>query len=194
MGGLFCKECDNYNFLRSHEIKPPSRIVLQVKSFSMLTNEQFTRCVTLYLDTVYRVAFNYIKSAADADDVTQNVFLKLLKEQKPFESDDHVKNWLIRVTLNECKNLVRSKWWKHESFEEYAENLSFDNPAQSDLFYAVMALPKKYRVPIYLHYYEEYSTQEIARILKVSKNTVCTQLRRGRELLRESLQEVDANV
>ena len=82
----------------------------------MLTNEQFTRCVTLYLDTVYRVAFNYIKSAADADDVTQNVFLKLLKEQKPFESDDHVKNWLIRVTLNECKNLVRSKWWKHESF------------------------------------------------------------------------------
>ena len=160
----------------------------------MLTNEQFTRCVTLYLDTVYRVAFNYIKSAADADDVTQNVFLKLLKEQKPFESDDHVKNWLIRVTLNECKNLVRSKWWKHEAFEEYAENLSFDNPAQSDLFYAVMALPKKYRVPIYLHYYEEYSTQEIARILKVSKNTVCTQLRRGRELLRESLQEVDANV
>ena len=98
------------------------------------------------------------------------------------------------MTLNECKNLVRSKWWKHESFEEYAENLSFDNPAQSDLFYAVMALPKKYRVPIYLHYYEEYSTQEIARILKVSKNTVCTQLRRGRELLRESLQEVDANV
>ncbi len=160
----------------------------------MLTNEQFTRYVTLYLDTVYRVAFNYIKSAADADDVTQNVFLKLLQERKPFESDAHVKNWLIRVTLNECKNLVRSKWWKHESFEDYAENLSFDNPAQSDLFYAVMALPKKYRVPIYLHYYEEYSTQEIAKILKVSKNTVCTQLRRGRELLRESLQEVDANV
>ena len=160
----------------------------------MLTNEQFTRYVTLYLDTVYRVAFNYIKSAADADDVTQNVFLKLLQERKPFESDAHVKNWLIRVTLNECKNLVRSKWWKHESIEAYAENLSFDNPAQSDLFYAVMALPKKYRVPIYLHYYEEYSTQEIARILKVSKNTVCTQLRRGRELLRESLQEVDANV
>ena len=160
----------------------------------MLTNEQFTRYVTLYLDTVYRVAFNYIKSAADADDVTQNVFLKLLQERKPFESDVHVKNWLIRVTLNECKNLVRSKWWKQESFEDYAENLSFDNPSQSDLFYAVMALPKKYRVPIYLHYYEEYSTQEIAGILKVSKNTVCTQLRRGRELLRESLQEVDANV
>ena len=69
----------------------------------MLTNEQFTRYVTLYLDTVYRVAFNYIKSSADADDVTQNVFLKLLQERKIFESDAHVKNWLIRVTLNECK-------------------------------------------------------------------------------------------
>ncbi len=113
----------------------------------MLTNEQFTRCVSLYLDTVYRVAFNYIKSAADADDVTQNVFLKLLQERKPFESDDHVKNWVIRVTLNECKNLVRSKWWKHESFEDFAVNLSFDNPAQSDLFYAVMALPKNTGCP-----------------------------------------------
>ena len=136
---------------------------------------------------MYRVAFNYIKSAADADDVTQNVFLKLLKEQKPFESDDHVKNWLIRVTLNECKNLVRSKWWKHESFEEYAENLSFDNPAQSDLFYAVMALPKKYRVPIYLHYYEEYSTQEIAQLFHCRPGTVRSRLSRARERLRRLL-------
>lgn len=156
----------------------------------MLTNEQFTRYAQRYIDTVYRVAFNYIKLAADADDVTQNVFLKLLQERKPFDSDAHVKNWLIRVTVNECRNLVRSKWWKHESFEDYAETLTFDTLAHSELFYAVMALPKKYRVPIYLHYYEEYSTQEIADILKVPKNTVCTQLKRGRELLKEALQEV----
>ena len=157
----------------------------------MLSNEQFTAYAQRYLDTVYRVAFNYIKSAADADDVTQNVFLKLLQERKPFEGDDHVKNWLIRVTINECKNLVRSRWWRHESYEDYAATLPFDNAAQSDLFYAVMELPQKYRVPIYLHYYEEYSTQEIADILKVGKNTVCTQLKRGRELLRKSFQEVE---
>jgi len=157
----------------------------------MLTNEQFTRYAQRYLDTVYRVAFNYIKSAADADDVTQNVFLKLLQERKPFANDSHVKNWLIRVTINECKNLVRSKWWKAESFEDYAATLSFDTPAHSDLFYAVMELPKKYRLPIYLYYYEEYSTQEIAEILKMPKATVCTQLKRGRELLKESLQEVE---
>ena len=157
----------------------------------MLTNEQFTCLAQRYIDTVYRVAFNYIKSASDADDVTQNVFLKLLQEKKNFEGDDHVKNWLIRVTINECKNLVRSRWWKAEFFEDYAATLSFDNSAQSELFYAVMALPRKYRIPIYLHYYEGYSTQEIGEILKVPKNTVCTQLKRGRELLRESLTEVE---
>ncbi|MDO5152627.1 MAG: sigma-70 family RNA polymerase sigma factor [Eubacteriales bacterium] len=160
----------------------------------MLTNEQFTSYAQRYIDTVYRVAFNYIKSAADADDVTQNVFLKLLQERKDFESDAHVKNWLIRVTINECKNLVRARWWRHESYEDYAAALTFDSPAHSELFYAVMALPKKYRVPIYLHYYEEYSTQEIADILMVPKNTVCTQLKRGRELLKKALQEVEEYV
>lgn len=155
----------------------------------MLTNEQFTRYAQLYLDTVFRVAFNYIKSAADADDVTQDVFLKLLREKKSFQSDDHVKNWLIRVTINECKNLVRSRWWRTESIEDYAATLGFENSSQSDLFYAVMDLPKKYRLPIYLHYYEEYTTEEIGQILKMPKNTVCVQLKRGRELLKKNLTE-----
>ncbi len=154
-----------------------------------MTNEQFTGLVRRYLDTVFRVAFNYLRSSADADDVTQTVFIKLLNAKTSFESDVHVKNWLIRVTINECKNLTRSRWWHAESFEDYAATLIFDSSAHSDLFYAVMDLPKKYRLPIYLHYYEEYSTAEIAAILHIPKNTVCTQLRRGRELLRASLQE-----
>lgn len=160
----------------------------------MMTNEHFTRLAQRYIDTVYRVALNYIKSPSDADDITQNVFLKLLQEQKNFDNDDHVKHWLIRVTINECKNLVRSRWWKSESFEEYAATVSFDDQAQTDLFYTVMALPRKYRIPIYLHYYEGYSTQEIGELLKLPKNTVCTQLKRGREVLRKTLQEVDDDV
>lgn len=160
----------------------------------MMTNEQFTCLAQRYMDTVYRVAFNYIKSSAEADDITQNVFLKLLQEKKNFETEDHVRNWLIRVTVNECKNLVRSRWWRAESFEDYAATLAFDNQAQSELFYTVMALPRKYRLPIYLHYYEGYSTEEIGQLLKLPRNTVCTQLKRGRELLKESLQEVDGNV
>lgn len=160
----------------------------------MLTNEQFTCLAERYIDTVFRAAFHYLRSSEDADDVTQNVFFKLLKERKDFESEAHIKNWLIRVTINECKNTVRSRWWKAESFEDYAASITFDNPAHSDLFYAVMELPKKYRLPIYLHYYEEYSTQEIGKILKLPKNTVCTQLKRGRELLKQSLQEAENNV
>lgn len=160
----------------------------------MLTNEQFTRYAERYINTVFRVAFHYIKSSADAEDVTQNVFLKLLRQDKVFESDEYVRNWLIRVTLNECKNLVRTRWWRHESYEDFAASLTFDKPAHSDLFYAVMELPKRYRIPIYLYYYEEYSTQEIADILKVPKSTVCTQLKRGRELLKKSLTEVEEYV
>lgn len=160
----------------------------------MLTNEQFTCLAERYIDTVYRVAFHYIKSAADADDITQNVFLKLLQTKNTFDNEQHVKNWLIRVTVNECKNLLRSRWWSVESFEDYADKLIFDNQVQSDLFYSVIALPRKYRVPLYLHYYEGYSTQEIGKLLQMPKSTVCTRLMRGRELLKKTLTEVGNDV
>ncbi len=160
----------------------------------MLTNEQFTCLVQRYLDTVFRVALNFIKSPADAEDVTQTVFEKLLREKKPFESEEHVRNWLIRVTVNECKRLLRSPWRRFEPIEDYANTLSFDTSAQRELFRTVMDLPQKYRVAIYLHYYEGYSTQEIGQILRIPKNTVCSHLKRGRELLRKELQEANDDV
>ena len=126
--------------------------------------------------------------------VTQTVFEKLLREKKAFESDEHIRNWLIRVAINECKKVLRSPWRRNESFDAYAGILTFENTAHSELFYAVMGLPKKYRVPIYLHYYEAYSTQEIAAILKIPKNTVCTHLKRGRELLKKEIQEANDDV
>lgn len=160
----------------------------------MLTNEQFTCCAKKYIDTVFRLALNYMGSSADADDVTQNVFLKLLKEPKPFQSDEHIRYWLIRVTINECRSMLRSPWRSAENFEDHAAKLSFVTPEHSELFYAVMDLPKKYRVPIYLYYYEEYSTEEIASMLKIPQATVCTHLKRGREMLKKNLQEADSNV
>lgn len=159
----------------------------------MLNDEQFTRLVRRYIDTVFRVALNYLRNPADADDITQNVFEKLLREKKCFESDAHVRNWLIRVTVNECKHLLRAPWRREEPIEDYLGAVRFDNPAQSELYRAVMTLPKKYRVAIYLHYYEGYSTQEIGQIMKIPKNTVCSHLKRGRELLRKELQEADDN-
>lgn len=161
----------------------------------MFTDEQFTYLAKKYIDTVFRVALNYLKSGADADDVTQNVFLKLWKERKPFDSEEHIRNWLIRVTINECRSMLRSPWRSTENFEYYARTLTFEfTPEQTDLFCAVMELPQKYRVPIYLHYYEGYSTEEIASMLLIPRATVATQLRRGRELLRKILQEADEYV
>ena len=159
----------------------------------MFTDEHFTCLANKYIDTVFRVALNYLRSGTEADDVTQNVFLKLWKEKKPFESEEHVRAWLIRVTINECKHVLRSPWRSAENFEDYAAKLSFVTPEHSELFYAVMDLPKKYRMPIYLYYYENYSTGEVAQILGIPRATVATHLRRGRMMLREILQEADAN-
>ncbi len=160
----------------------------------MFTDEQFTALAKTYIDTVFRVALNYLKNGADAEDVTQNVFLKLWKEKRDFENDEHIRNWLIRVTINECRSLLRAPWRRAENLEDYARTLRFDTPERSDLFYAVMALPQKYRVSIYLHYYEGYSTAEIAAMVKLPAATVSTHLHRGRKLLAETLREVDANV
>ena len=157
----------------------------------MMNDEQFTRLVGRYIDTVFRVALNYLRNPADAEDVTQITFEKLLKEKRSFEGDEHIRNWLIRVAVNECKKLLRSPWRKVEAIEDYLTAVSFDNPAHSELYRAVMELPKKYRMAIYLHYYEGYSTQEIGTIMRIPKNTVCSHLKRGRELLRKQLQEVD---
>ena len=160
----------------------------------MLDNEQYTRLVRRYIDTVFRVALNYLRSPADAEDVTQTVFEKLLREKKLFENEEHIRAWLIRVAVNECKKQLRSPWRRVEPLEDYLTAVAFDNPAHSDLYRAVMELPKKYRMAIYLHYYEGYSTQEIASLLRIPKNTVCSHLKRGRELLKLQLQEADDNV
>ena len=155
----------------------------------MFTDEQFTYLTTAYIDTVFRVALNYCKSRDDAEDITQTVFLKLLKQTKPFDSEVHIKHWLIRVTINECKKLFLRPWRNDASFDDYAATLTFPSPEHSDLFYAVMALPGKYRLPIYLHYYEGYTTEQIGQLLNIPKGTVCIRLKRGRELLKQSLQE-----
>lgn len=157
----------------------------------MFTDAQFTGLVKKYIDTVFRVSYSYLKNREDAEDVVQNVFLKLYREPKPFDSEDHVRYWLVRVTVNECKTMLRLPWRKQESFEDHAGKLSFPSPEHSDLFYAVMDLPKKYRLPIYLYYYEGYSTQELADILKLPKGTVCVHLKRGREMLKNQLLEDD---
>lgn len=159
-----------------------------------MENMEFEILARRYMDMVFRLAFSYMKSASDADDVTQNVLLRLLRSTKPFESEEHVRFWLVRVTMNECKRALRSQWRKAGDIEEYANELHFETQEHSDLFYAVMELPEKYRTAIYLYYYEDYSTDEIARLTGTPAATVRTRLRRGRELLRAGLEEAKSNV
>ena len=155
----------------------------------MFTNQQYTCLVKKYIDTVFRVALGYTKSATDAEDIVQDVFLALWKEKKAFESEEHIRAWLIRVTVNACKKWHRSPWRKHISYEEYIAAQPETTDAERDILRAVMDLPRKYRLPIYLYYYEEYSTAEIGEILKLPKGTVCTYLSRGREMLKLQLME-----
>ena len=158
-----------------------------------MTDEQFVPLAQAHIDMVFRVAYSYLKSHADADDVTQDVLIQLYKTETAFESNAHIKNWLIRVTVNRCKMLFRSPWRRVEALEDYAETLGFETPEYSGLFTAVMRLDRKYRVPIYLYYYEGYTTREIAGMLHLPENTVSTRLRRGRDRLREQLTEAEEN-
>lgn len=155
----------------------------------MLTNDYFTHAVNQFKDTVFRVAFSYMKNQADADDITQTVFLKLFKCDMAFQGNEHLRNWLIRVTINECKSIFRAPWRKVENIDDYAGQLMMPSPRHTELFSAVMNLPEKYRVVLYLYYYEEYATEEIAELLQVPAATVRTRLARGRKKLRNILEE-----
>ena len=157
----------------------------------MFTNEHFTYLADKYMDTIFRLAFSWMKSRADADDITQNVLLKLYRYEGDFQSESHLKHWLIRVTINECKSAYRSIWRKTEDIEDYVNSLTMPSQDHSDLLEAVMALPKKYRVPIFLFYYEGYATSEIGQLLSIPEATVRTQLARGREKLRKTLTEAE---
>lgn len=159
-----------------------------------MTDPQFTELTTKYIATVYRLALTRMKNVPEAEDITQTVFLKLYREPKPFASESHVKHWLIRVTINECNKVFRNPFRAAENIADYANTLHFETAEQSDLFDAVMALSEKYRLPIFLYYYEEYSTAEISKLLKLPVPTVITRLRRGREQLKQHLQEAEYHV
>lgn len=156
----------------------------------MWTNAEFSQLAEKYMDMIFRLAYTYLKNQFDADDVTQDVMMQLYKTDKAFASEAHLKNWLIRVTINRCKNIFRTPWRADLPIEDYENTLSFELPEYSDLFSAVMAMDKKYRVPLMLYYYDGYSIREISKILLIPEKTVETRLLRGRKKLKTQLTEV----
>ena len=139
-----------------------------------------------YKDDVYRLALSYTKSIQEAEDVCQTVFLKLLEQKEITPGKERA--WLMQVTANTCRNLLRSAWWKRTVPME--ETLPVVDPQYTDTWEKVMALPPKYRVMIYLRYYEELSTKEMAQLLHISQSNVTTRLNRARQMLKSALEEV----
>ncbi|MDO4552027.1 MAG: sigma-70 family RNA polymerase sigma factor [Bacillota bacterium] len=139
--------------------------------------------------SVLRVAFSYVRSMADAEDIAQDVFLAYLKSAPVFESPEHEKAWLIKVAVNKSRNYIKSGWWNNR--EALPEDLSYLPEEDSRVLEAVMELDEKYRLPIHLHYYEGYSIREIAQALGARPATIGTRLARGRELLKGKLRGLE---
>lgn len=138
-----------------------------------------------FADTVYKVALSQTKNRADAEDVFQEVFLRLVRNKKPIESREHMKAWLIRVTLNCCKKHFNSAFRRRTT--ELSEDIPYLPPEELGVYQEVLALPPKYRTAIHLFYYEDMPVEEIARALGAKVSTVKSHLFRGRQMLKEKL-------
>ena len=155
-----------------------------------MEEQEFTGYVREYTGAVYRVAFHACKNPADSQDIVQNVFLRLYRASPSFESPEHARRWILRVAVNESKRLVCSPWFhRHVPLEEYAQSLGMESPQETGLFQAVMGLPKKYRVPLYLYYYEGYPVKEVAALCGLKESTAQTRLQRARERLKKELSD-----
>ncbi len=150
------------------------------------TKEYTNSVIEKYFNTVYKLALARTKDVTYAEDVTSDVFLKFMQTDKVFESEEHIKAWLIRVTVNCSHSLFSGSWFKKTVPLE--ETIPAEMPEEeSDVYLAVMQLPEKYRTVIHLFYYEELSVAEISETLGINESTIKSQLLRGRNLLKESL-------
>lgn len=150
-----------------------------------VTEENFPKIYEGKKNTVYAVAVSYLRNTDDAMDATQDVFIKLLNFTGEFQDEEHLKAWLIRVTINHCKNMLRSR---KNAPVEITEDIPFpEKESEKGLIVYVMKLPEKYRIPLHLFYYENYSIKEIAEVLSVPEATVKVRLHRGRNILGSTL-------
>ncbi len=153
-----------------------------------MKNKNVEKFIRKYSDLVYRIAFTMLKNRDNAEDIFQDVFIKLCTENIRFMSKEHEKAWIIRVTKNQCLDFLKRSCNKNNS--ELDENMVKDE--KNDFSYVteeVLKLPEKYRIIIYLFYYEGYKITEISQILEINESTIKSQLVKAREMLKESLKE-----
>ena len=154
----------------------------------MRSEQEVTGAIERYGDTVRRLCMIHLKNYADTEDIFQNVFLKYVLSSASFENREHEKAWFIRVTINACKDLLKSFFRSRTvPLEELAELPADMSEDKREVLEAVLSLPDKYKEAVYLHYYEDYTAPEIGRILGKNVNTVYTLLNRARQMLRAKL-------
>lgn len=154
----------------------------------MRSEQEVNRVIEQYSNMIRRLCMIHLKSYADTEDIFQTVFLKYVLSPVSFENEEHEKSWFIRVTINACKDLLKSFFRSRvTSLDQVLESPAEIPEDHREVLEAVLSLPQKYREVIYLHYYEGYTAPEISRILGKKANTVYTLLTRSRQMLREKL-------
>ena len=154
-----------------------------------ISEEEFVRLTECYLDMVYRLCLSCLGQKADAEDACQNVMERLYRASPTFESEEHTRRWLCRVAVNESRRLRTSPWRRRTVGLDEAVLHQVEELEDRGVLEAVWKLPEKYRVPLYLYYFEGYGTEEIGAILGRPPSTVQTQLARAREKLRQMWKE-----
>lgn len=160
-----------------------------MESSSTQGNVGFEEIYHRNVDTVYRLCFSFLKNRTDAEDAVQSTFLKLFDSKKEFASPEHEKAWLIVVSSNICKSLLSHWWRKRVDIEDYEPVAMPERQDTRALYDAVLALPARCKTVVYLYYYEGYSTEEIAAMLRKPVSTVRNQLSDARKLLEKRLEE-----
>lgn len=162
-----------------------------MKELISYREEDIDKILNEYSNMVYKIAYSQTKNSHYAEEVFQEVFLRLIRKKPSFKNKEHLKAWLIRVTINCSKNIFLSFHFKKRA--ELSNDIvdSKFELEKSELYYSVLDLPRKYREVLYLHYYEDYSVKEIANILGKKEATVKTNLHRGRKLLKANLKGVE---
>ncbi len=164
-------------------------LIILGEDFAMRSEGEVNRAIERHADTVRRLCMIHLKNYADAEDIFQTVFLKYVLSSISFESQEHERAWMIRVTVNACKDLLKSFYRSRTvSLEELVDWPAEASADHREVLEAVLSLPKKYRVVVYLHYYEGYTAPEIGRILRKNTNTVYTLLNRSRQMLKKKLE------
>lgn len=160
-----------------------------MEKLNYLHEEDLGAVIRRYSDMVYRLAFTRTGNESDAWDVSQEVFLRLVKHREKIKDEEHLKAWLLRVTVNCSNSVFRQIWSKTEELDIKMEATTEDPLQKMAVMEAVMQLPVKFRTVIELFYYEDLTVAQIAKVTKQKEGTVKTQLSRARVMLRESLGE-----